>query len=69
MDNLRFSNAQLRKLLIPLFLEQVLNFMVGLADTVMVSGVGEAAVSAVSLTDSINVLIIFMLTALARADR
>lgn len=65
MDNLRFSNAQLRKLLIPLFLEQVLNFMVGLADTVMVSGVGEAAVSAVSLTDSINVLIIFMLTALA----
>lgn len=65
MDNLRFSNKDLLKLLIPLFLEQVLNFLVGLADTVMVSSVGEAAVSAVSLTDSINILIIFMLSALA----
>ncbi len=65
MTNVRFSNQNLIRLLIPLFLEQILNFLVGFADTLMVSGAGEAAVSAVSLTDSINVLIIFLLSALA----
>lgn len=44
-----FTNAQLKALLLPLLLEQFLSVSMGLADTVMVSGVGEAAVSSVSL--------------------
>ena len=43
---LRFSNQDLKKLIIPLVIEQVLAISVGVADTVMVSHVGEAAVSA-----------------------
>ena len=46
-------------------LEQVLSITVGLADTIMVSSVGEAAVSGVSLVDMINVLIINIFSALA----
>lgn len=53
-----FSNRQLKALIIPLILEQILGVTVGMADTVMVSGVGEAAVSGVSLVDSINILLI-----------
>ena len=60
-----FTNAQLKALLLPLLLEQFLSVSMGLADTVMVSGVGEAAVSSVSLVDSLNVLIIQILSALA----
>ena len=60
-----FSNRDLEKLIIPLFVEQFLAFSVGLADSVMVSSVGEAAVSAVSLIDTIMVLLINMFTALA----
>ena len=46
-------------------LEQVLSITVGLADTIMVSSVGEAAVSGVSLVDMLNVLIINLFSALA----
>ena len=46
-------------------LEQVLSITVGLADTIMVSSVGEAAVSGVSLVDMLNVLIINIFAALA----
>ena len=46
-------------------LEQVLSITVGLADTIMVSSVGEAAVSGVSLVDMLNVLIINIFSALA----
>jgi len=53
-----FSNKDLRKLLIPLLIEQFLCISLGLFDTVMVSSVGEAAVSGVSIVDMINVLII-----------
>lgn len=60
-----FSNSDLRKLLIPLMVEQLLNSMMGMVDTVMVSNVGGAAISAVSLVDSINVLVIQLLSALA----
>ena len=45
-------------LLIPVVLEQLLNSIMGTADTMMVSNVGSAAISAVSLVDSINVLVI-----------
>ena len=46
-----FSNKDLKKLIIPLILEQTLAITVGMADTMMISSVGEAAVSGVSLVD------------------
>ena len=60
-----FPNAALKKLILPLVIEQVLAITVGLADTMMVSSVGEAAVSGVSLVDMLNVLIINIFSALA----
>ena len=60
-----FSNRDLRKLLVPIIVEQLLNSLMGTADTVMVSNVGPEAISAVSLVDSINVLIIQAFSALA----
>ena len=60
-----FPNAALKKLIFPLVIEQVLAITVGLADTMMVSSVGEAAVSGVSLVDMLNVLIINIFSALA----
>lgn len=60
-----FSNQDLKKLIIPLFIEQFLAIFVGLADSIMVASVGEAAVSAVSLIDTIMVLLINIFTALA----
>lgn len=60
-----FDNKALKKLIIPLVIEQLLVIMVGFADTVMVASVGEAAVSAVSLVDGINILLINIFAALA----
>ena len=60
-----FGRRALVALILPMLLEQVLSVTMGMADTLMVSGVGEAAVSSVSLVDSINVLIIQVLSALA----
>lgn len=60
-----FSDRALLRLLIPLIVEQVLTSLMGIADTMMVSNVGSAAVSGVSCVDTINKLIIFLLTALA----
>lgn len=60
-----FSNADLRKLIIPLVIDQFLQAFVGLADSIMVATVGEAAVSGVSLIDTIMVLILNIFTALA----
>ncbi|MBQ7039696.1 MAG: MATE family efflux transporter, partial [Clostridia bacterium] len=65
IQNKRFSDKDILKLLIPLLLEQILSFLVGIADTVMVSSAGEAAVSAVSLTDAINILIVFLISAMS----
>ncbi len=59
-----FSNQALKRLIIPLIIEQILVVMVGFADTIMVSSVGEAAVSAVSLVDGINLLLINIFAAL-----
>ncbi len=55
--NYLFSNSDLRKLIGPLIVEQLLLIVVGLVDSIMVASVGEAAVSAVSLVDTIMVLI------------
>ena len=60
-----FSNRDIWKLLLPLMVEQLLTSLMGMADTVMVSNVGSEAISAVSLVDSINVLVIQALSALA----
>ena len=60
-----FSKQDLKKLILPLVLEQALAITVGMADTMMISSVGEAAVSGVSLVDMFNNLIISVLAALA----
>ena len=60
-----FSNKMIAGILIPVVLEQLLNSIMGTADTMMVSNVGSAAISAVSLVDSINVLVIQAFSALA----
>ena len=60
-----FTNKDLKKLLLPLFFEQLLVMMVGIADTFIVSFAGEAAVSGVSLVNSFNTIFIYLFTALA----
>lgn len=60
-----FTNRMIRNLLIPVVMEQLLNSIMGTADTMMVSNIGSAAISAVSLVDSINVLVIQAFSALA----
>ena len=60
-----FSNRMICSILVPVVLEQLLNSIMGTADTMMVSNVGSAAISAVSLVDSINVLVIQAFSALA----
>ena len=60
-----YTKQQLARLIWPLLLEQFLAVTMGLADTFMVSSVSEAAVSSVSLVDTLNVLIFQILSALA----
>ena len=60
-----FSRPALRRLIWPLVGEQFLAVMTGMADTVMVANAGETAVSAVSLVDSINILMLNIFAALA----
>ena len=62
---IEFSNQDLRRLIVPLVIEQLLAIAVGLCDSIMVSQVGEAAISAVSLVDTVNVLLINAFSALA----
>ena len=60
-----FSNKDLRKLIVPLFVEQFLLMLVGIADTFIVSFSGEADVSGVSLVNSFNTVLVFLFTALS----
>lgn len=60
-----FTNRDLAAMIIPLFLEQFLLMLVGLADTFFVSKVGEAAVAGVSLVNQFNTIFIYLFTALA----
>ena len=53
-----FTRKDLIRLILPLVIEQILAVTIGMADSVMVSSVGEAAVSGVSLVDSVNILFI-----------
>ena len=65
MENSIFTRKQIRALVIPLIIEQLLASLMGTIDTMMVSAAGSAAISAVSLVDAINVLIIHVFSALA----
>ena len=60
-----FSEKDLQKLIIPLIIEQLLGISVGMFDTIMISSLGESAVSGVSLVDMLNVLMINIFAALA----
>ena len=60
-----FTNQDLKKLIIPLFLEQLLVALVGIADVFVIGFVGEAAVSGVSLVNAFNMIFINLFTALA----
>ena len=60
-----FSPVQLRQLIYPLIIEQILAITVGMVDTVMISYAGEAAVSGVSLVDMINNLLMNIFAAIA----
>lgn len=64
-DTKMFSNQQIWQLLIPLIIEQILNSLMGMADTMMVSNVGDSAIAAVSSVDTINILIIQVFGAMA----
>lgn len=60
-----FSRKALRQLLLPLMAEQALAMTIGMADTVMVASCSEAAVSGVSLIDSVNAVFLWLFPALA----
>ena len=64
-NSLLFSNTDLKRLIIPLVIEQILVMLVGMVDTMMVSYVGESAISGVALVDMVNNLVITILSALA----
>lgn len=63
--NLLFPRHSLWMLLIPLIIEQMLNSFMGMADTMMVSRVGQEAISSVSLVDSVNNLVLQVFAAMA----
>lgn len=60
-----FTAGDLRRMIVPLLFEQLLMMTVGIADTLVVSYAGEAAVSGVSLVNSFNTVLIFIFTALS----
>lgn len=60
-----FSKVQLRRLIFPLVIEQILAVAMGMADTIMVASCGEAAVSGISLVDTISILLIGLFGAMA----
>lgn len=60
-----FSNRELKNLIVPLFLEQLLVLLVGIADIFVIGFAGEAATSGVSLVNSFNVIFLYLFTALA----
>lgn len=60
-----FSNRMLLALIIPLVVENALSLIVGMVDSIMVSSAGEAAVSGVSLIDTVMVLVIYIFSAMA----
>ena len=64
-----FDNKKMAALLIPRAIDQLLNSFMGTVDTLVVSNLGSAAISAVTLVDSINILIVQAFFALASGER
>lgn len=62
---MKFSNKDLKRLIIPLLIEQLLAIAVGMLDIIMVARVGEMAMAGVSLVDNISILLIQVFAALA----
>ena len=60
-----FSDGVLKAMIVPLLIEQLLQLVVGIADTMMVSYAGEATVSGVSLDTMIYTVFIYLFTAIA----
>lgn len=60
-----FSDKELMKLFLPLIIEQLLEALVGLVNSIMVASVGESAVSGVSLVEMVMLLLISLFAALA----
>ncbi|MBQ8525879.1 MAG: MATE family efflux transporter [Clostridia bacterium] len=62
---MRFSRKDLANIIVPLIIEQTLAVTIGMADSVMVSSAGEAAISGVSLVDTVNLLLVYLFSALS----
>ena len=60
-----FSGQALKAMIVPLLIEQLLQLVVGIADTMMVSYAGEATVSGVSLDTMLYTIFIYLFTAIA----
>ena len=63
-SSMLFSTKALVKIMIPLILQQILNMTVGVVNSIMVSHAGEAAVSAVSLVNTMDGVLVIFFTAL-----
>ncbi len=59
-----FSRSDLVKIALPLIIQQVLAVTIGMVDTLMVSSAGEAAVSGVSLVNSLDTMLVIAFGAL-----
>ena len=60
-----FSRKDITKILVPLFIQQILSVLIGMVDSMMVSSAGDAAVSGVSLVSSLDLVLIYAFLALA----
>lgn len=60
-----FTRKSLISLIVPLILQQALAIAIGMIDTIMVASCGEAAVSGVSLVDSLNGTLVQLFTGLS----
>lgn len=64
-STIMFSNKDIKNIIVPLFLEQLLLMLVGIVDTFNIAYCGEAAVSGVSLVSQLSTIFIMLFTALA----
>ncbi|MBO6047244.1 MAG: MATE family efflux transporter [Erysipelotrichaceae bacterium] len=60
-----FTDSMLKAMIIPLVIEQLLQMVVGLVDTMMVSYAGEAVVAGVGLDTMIYTIFIYLFTAIS----
>ena len=60
-----FTKRDVTKIVMPLMVEQLLSVTIGMFDSIMVSSAGEAAISGVSLVDTVNVLLVYLFSALS----